>query len=1473
MREKSYHLSHPQKRIWYLEKTYKDSQLHNIGGVMRIKGEVDVSLIKQAINLTIKNNEGLRLRFFEIDGEPEQYVKEYETEEIKFLDFTEESEDTIERWQSDNMSSPFVLMDSKLYEFIIFRSSIEDYSILLKMHHLVSDGWSTSIIQKQVTDYYEMLKEKQPVALQELRPSYVTYLNSEKNYLDSERCRKNRVYWMNKFSKLPENMTPLKKDAMKANRVKFFLEKELSQDIFRFLEGKKLSLNSFFTGVMAIYLGRTRDTDDIVVGVPVYNRMGKQEKEMVGMFTSTMPVRVSYSKDMTCDSFFKTVNTELKECLYQQRYPYDMLINDLGLRKAGYESLFDVCVNYYVAKYSDMIDGKKSYIEQVFQRAQWYPLQLVIVLHEDTQKIELDLDYNLSYYNENEIHTIYRYLIQIAKSFVQEKIECIQDISLIPYKERYEKLIQYNNTFHFVKEKKTVVALFEEQVKRVGDKTACMCGDESITYQELSKRINQLANYLVKNGIQNDDIVAICYPHSIDLIVAIFAVLKVGASYVPVDPNYPVERIEYIIEDSNVNLLIQKGTGKQNPYLVKTIDISQIDLSLEEADAVDRSVLDGLAYTIYTSGSTGRPKGVMIEHKGLSNYIRWASKMYFKSSEDVFAFYSSISFDLTITSIFCPLCSGCSMDIYPVVDEEFNIYTILRRNRVTVVKATPSHLGLISKEHVAQTPKLHSLIVGGENLTSDLCNTITDLFHGEMSIYNEYGPTETVVGCMIYLYKQGKDTGYAVPIGKPADNVRIFLLNQNGQTVAEHEEGEIYIAGEGLARGYRNMPDETKRAFLTKKLETGEVLRLYKTGDVAEWIADNNLLYKGRKDSQVKLRGHRIELSEIEKTIVDITECEKCIVTVKRTPSKSEVLCAYVKGVESLDEVDMNLKLCSILPDYMIPDQYYQVENIPLTINGKVDVEKLPFELKKAANVTMPQTEQETIMVASMKSVLGVEEIGIDDDFIALGGDSIKAIQLTSKLDTYHYQIKISDILTYRTPRLLAKVIKKKQDTVKYNPDDYEGTMDLSPIVQYFFSQKLKNPAYYNQSVLIELPYEMKPDDFDGIMRELVGYHDILRTNYNPEKQTLYYQEKELIGSLKGHVYPETIEETEWEDRIGSGTDEMIHHFTFGTGLLINYLIVPIKKEKTRIMISMHHLITDGVSWRIFLEDLNYALACKRENEELVLPKKTTSYKACFRGCGSIQNMPQDVQSIPTDGKVEHPVMKDVKIISRTKSREELALFQEVAYETYHLKLDEALVIAFSLAVSTVFHVSTLNLQLESQGRDQISENCNLSRTMGWFTRIYSACLSLSGDSMNEKVKMIKEGLRVAKEKAAKNALEWPNKDARSVRFNYLGDIGNEADYSEFSLIGKSLKVDTDDENEFQPLLDVNIMLQKEQLQLDISYCMKEFYELTMATLADEFMNQINQLTVQCKEETEITFTPSDFKDSDITQDDLDMLF
>lgn len=1473
MREKSYHLSHPQKRIWYLEKTYKDSQLHNIGGVMRIEGEVDASLIKQAINLTIENNEGLRLRFFEIDGEPEQYVKEYEPEEIDFFDFTEESEDTIEHWKSDKMSSPFILMDSKLYEFIIFRSSKEDYSILLKMHHLISDGWTTSIIQNEVTSYYEMLKAKLPVVLPDPRPSYVTYLNREKTYLDSERCKKNRDYWMNKFSTLPENMTLLKKDATKAKRVKFFLEKELSQDIFNYLEDKKLSLNSFFTGIMALYLGRIRSVEDIVLGVPVYNRMGKQEKGMVGMFTSTMPVRILYSKDMTCDSFFKTVNAELKECLYQQRYPYDLLINDLGLRKAGYESLFDVCVNYYVAKYSDTIDGKKSYIDQVFQSAQWYPLQLVIVLHEDTQKIELDLDYNLSYYKENEIHTIYRYLIQIAKSFVQENIECIQEISLMPYKERYEKLIQYNNTFHFDKEKKTVVALFEEQVRRAGDKTACMCGEESITYQQLSKRINQLANYLVKNGIQNEDIVAICYPHSIELIVAIFAVLKVGASYVPVDPDYPVERIEYIIEDSNVNLLIQRDTGKQNPYLVKTLDISQIDLSLEEVEAVDRSVLDELAYTIYTSGSTGRPKGVMIEHNGLSNYIRWASKMYFKSSDDVFAFYSSISFDLTITSIFCPLCSGCCMDIYPVVDEEFNIYTILRRNRVTVMKATPSHLGLIGKEHVANMPKLHSLIVGGENLTSDLCNTITDLFHGEMSIYNEYGPTETVVGCMIYLYKQGKDTGYAVPIGKPAENVRIFLLNQDGQTVAEHEEGEIYIAGEGLARGYRNLPDESERVFLTMQLETGEVLRLYKTGDVAEWIADNNLLYKGRKDSQVKLRGHRIELSEIEKTIADITECEKCIVTVKRTSGKSDVLCAYIRGVEFLDEVDMNLKLRSILPDYMIPDQYYRIENIPLTINGKVDVEKLPFEIKKAANVTKPQTEQDTMLVESMKSILGVEEIGIDDDFIALGGDSIKAIQLTSKLDTLHYQIKISDILTYRTPRLLAKVIKRKQDTVNYNPDDYEGTMDLSPILQYFFAQKLKNPAYYNQSVLIELPYEMEPDVFDGIMRELVGYHDILRVNYNPEKQTLYYQEQELIGSLKGHAYPETIEETEWVNRIGSVIDEMVPRFTFGTGFLINYLTVPIQNEKTRIMISMHHLITDGVSWRIFLKDLNHALACKRENKELVLPEKTTSYKACFRGCGTIQNMMQDVESIPSDEKVELPVMKDVKIISREKRREELLLFQEVTYETYHLKLDEALVIAFSLAVSNVFHVSTFNLELESQGRDQISENCNLSRTMGWFTRIYSACLPLSGDSMNEKVKTIKERLRDAKERAAKNTLEWPNKDVRSVRFNYLGDFGNEDDYSEFSLIGKSLKVDTDDENEFQPLLDVNIMLQKEQLQVDISYCSKEFYELTIATLADEFMNQINQLTVQCKEEKDVTFTPSDFKDSDITQDDLDMLF
>ncbi len=1473
MRKKSYHLSHPQKRIWYLEKAYNDSQLHNIIGVMKIKGEVDISLIKQAINLTIKNNDGLRLRFFEKSGELEQYLEDYETEKIEFVDFTKENKETIEQWYSNKLNTSFTLIDGKLYEFVVFCSEKEEYGIFLKMHHLISDGWSTSIIQKQITDYYEMLKKGSTVHGQETKPSYLTYLNTEKAYLDSERCRKNRDYWIKKFSTLPQNMVSLKKDAIKAKRIKFFLEKELSQEIFCFLKNKKLSLDSFFTSIMILYLGRIRNINDIVIGVPVYNRIGKQEKEMVGMFTSTMPVRVSYSEDMACDIFFKTVNRELKKCLSQQRYPYDLLINDLGIRKEGYESLFDVCVNYYVAKYSDTIDGNPACIEQVFQCAQWYPLQLVIVLHEDIQKIELDLDYNLSYYEENDINTIYRYLVQIAKSFVQDNIGHLQDISLMPYQERYEKLIQYNNTIHFVKEKKTVIALFEEQVERIGEQTACMCGEKSITYQELSRKINQLTNYLIKHGVQNQDIVAICYPHSIELIIAIFAVLKAGASYVPVDPNYPSEWIEYIIKDSNVQLLIQKETKRQNYYPVKTMNISQIDLLSEDDEAIDLSIMSELAYTIYTSGSTGRPKGVMIEHKGLSNYIKWAGKMYLKDSEDVFAFYSSISFDLTITSIFCPLCSGCCMDIYPVVDEEFNLYTILKKNRVTVMKATPSHLELINKAHIVESPKLHSLIVGGENLKSDLCNTVTDLFHGKIAIYNEYGPTEAVVGCMNYLYRQGKDTGYAVPIGKPADNVRIFLLNQNGKTVADHEEGEIYIAGDGLARGYRNLPDDTKHAFLTMKLETGESLRLYKTGDMAVWISGNDLLYKGRKDSQIKLRGHRIELSEVEQSIQNITNCEKCIVTVKRTPSQSEFLCAYLKGMESLDKVDIKLKLCSILPGYMIPDQYYRIDSIPLTINGKVDVEKLPFQIQKADKVTIPRSEKEIILVEAMGAVLGVEGIEIDDDFIALGGDSIKAIQLTSRLDALNYQIKISDILTYRTARLLAKIIVKKQEMGSDNPDNYNGTMDLAPIQQYFFSLKLNNPAYYNQSIVIELPYKMKPADLDEIMRELVGYHDILRANYLPEEQKFYYQDKELISSLRGYVYPEMIKETEWEIKIGSRMEELLNRFTFGSGFLIGYLIVPIQRAKTRVFITMHHLITDGISWRIFLEDLNHAIACKKEQKEFVLPRKTTSYKACFMGCGRIQNVKKEIEPISVDLRVEHPMMKDVKIICRQKSREELSLFREAVYETYHLTLDESLAIAFSLAVSSVFHVSTLNLEIESQGRDHISETCNTSRTMGWFTRIYSVCLPLSCERLNTNVKLLKERLREARERAKQNNLEWPHKGERNVRFNYLGDVGNETNYSEFTILENSLKIDTDEENEFQPLLDVNIMLQKEHLQIEISYCVEEFYETTMNILADEFLNQIDRLTENCKTETEVTFTPSDFYDSDITQDDLDILF
>lgn len=978
-----YHnLTHPQKRIWYIDKVNLNSQLHNICGCLKINQGTDVDKLTETLNLIIKTNEGLRLRFTEKDGQPVQYVHDFEKENIDFIDFSNDEMPIAEneKWAESLFKRSFELENSQLYYFAIYKISEKEYGVLLSVHHIIVDGWSISLIEKQVCEIYSKLTKNENIHIEESY-SYVDFIKDENEYLNSDRFIKNKNFWNEKFKSVPEEFLYKISNSLEGERKSFNIDSNLSNEIKRFVEEKKCSLNTFFISILLIYINKITYKKDLVIGTPVFNRAGKKQKDMVGMFTSTVPFRFTLDSELHIENLIKLINRELKLCFLNQKYPYDLLIKDLELSKEGYDNLFKMSVNYYNSKYVNDIDGVDVEVQEYYSGNQSYSLQLTVKEWEEAN-ITLNFDYKTSEYSERQIQVMNHSMINIIKEILTKESLQVKDIRLLSEEEINYKIHTLNSTNRDYPNK-TVCKLFEEQAIKTPNKVALEFKDETITYKQLNEKSNQLASYLIENEVKKESIVGIMTSHSMELVIGILGILKAGGTYLPIDSSYPIERINYMLQDSESFMVLTNfEVDDEINFRGRITNIKDVDLSLySKENLIKIKSLNDLAYIIYTSGSTGKPKGVMIEHKGLTNYIWWAKKRYLKDENEVIALYSSISFDLTVTSIFTPLVSGNQIVIYDTDETEFVLYKILRENKATVVKLTPAHLTLL-KDRDNNSSNIKRFIVGGEDLKVSLAKEICNSFGKNIEICNEYGLTEAVVGCMIYKYDEENDKGVSVPIGYAADNVQIYILDNDFNVVPTGIVGELYVSGDGVARGYLNRENLTYERFIENPFAKGK--KMYKTGDTARYIENGVVEYVGRIDNQVKIRGYRIELGEIEKYLLE-NECVKdAVVAFKEDSLGNKLLNAYIVSKKEVTELELKNWLLKFLPKYMVPINFIHLEHLPLTINGKVNYNLLPNTISVEKEFVKYKTDAEKELVKAMEEILGIENISIKDNYYQL---------------------------------------------------------------------------------------------------------------------------------------------------------------------------------------------------------------------------------------------------------------------------------------------------------------------------------------------------------------------------------------------------------------------------------------------------------------------------------------------------------
>ena len=748
-------------------------------------------------------------------------------------------------------------------------------------------------------------------------------------------------------------------------------------------------------------------------------------------------------------------------------------------------------------------------------------------------------------------------------------------------------LFIFNDTEAYYPNDKTVHRLFEEQVVKTPDSIALMHEDHQVTYSELNGKSNQLARLLRRKGVQRAHIVGFILERSIRMIAAILAILKAGGAYLPIGPEYPAENITYMLKDCGTEILLVNKREEPPTCTPAYVDID--DMGIYAGDTSDLSPVSTAAnpvHILYTSGTTGKPKGVIIEHRGFINYLWWAAQQYLKNRHVYFPLYTSISFDLTGTSIFTPLITGNAVVIYSDDEKELLIDKIIEENKVDIIKLTPSYLKLIRHRDHGQS-RIKTFILGGEELETALAGDIFNGYKGDVEIYNEYGPTETVIGSMIYPFDPRIDKRKTVPIGIPINNTGIYLLTGNLDPVPTGITGELYISGVGVARGYLNQPGLTAEKFVDNPFALGQPM--YRTGDIARRLPDRNIEFLGRKDFQVKIRGYRVELGEIENHLLNFDKIESVVVTARQEEDTSPQLCACIVSQAAYTSSELREYLLKKLPAYMIPTYFAQVEEMPLTPNGKVNrklLEAVDVKIDTGIEYTAPRDKTEKKLAGIWSEVLGLkkEMIDIDANFFDLGGHSLKAIILVSRIHK-EMDIKVPLVEMFEAPfiRELAQYLKKARQE-KYTSIQPAEEKDYYPLSSaqkrlYFLYRMDTGSISYNTPIVVRFEGGLQKEAVEKSFNLLIQRHETLRTSFQPH-------EDEIVQRVHGDIAFNTAYYQAAADRVKSIIDRFIRPFDLGQAPLLKVGLIEIGTQDHIMMIDMHHIITDGMSASVFLNDL-----------------------------------------------------------------------------------------------------------------------------------------------------------------------------------------------------------------------------------------------------------------------------------------------
>nr|UBH04475.1 NosC [Desmonostoc muscorum CCALA 125] len=1512
-------LSYAQQRLWFLDQFEPNSASYNIPLALRLVGTLNQFALEQSLHEIIARHEGLRTNFVTVNGQATQIIQTQTNWTVSVVSLkhlsTNEQEIATQQLAQQQAIQPFDLTNQALVKATLLVLSETEHILLVCMHHIVSDGWSMGVFFQELAALYNAYSQAQPSPLTPLPIQYADFAIWQRQWLQGGVLQSQLSYWQQQLKDAPALLslpTDRPRPAIQTfagAHQEFALSQKLTQGLIQLSQKQGCTL---FMTLLAAYdtlLYRYTGVADILVGSPIANRDRSETEGLIGFFVNTLVMRTDLSGNPSFSELLTRVREMAMQAYTYQNLPFEMLVEALQpQRDLSHTPLFQVMFALQNVPLSGVELAGLS-VTPLMPESTIAKFDLTLLMENTADGLVGVWEYSTDLFDGSTIERMSGHFVTLLESIVANPEQQISQLPLLTQIEQQQLLVEWNNTQADYPQDLCIHQLFEEQAARTPDAVAVEFENQQLTYQQLNSRANELGHYLQSLGVGADVLVGICVERSIEMVVGLLGILKAGGAYVPLDPDYPSDRLSFMLEDAQLRVLLTQQQLKeklpQHHGQVVCLDTDWELISQSSQENPITTVQDSnLAYVIYTSGSTGKPKGAMNTHLGICNRLLWMQQAYQLTALDCILQKTPFSFDVSVWEFLWPLITGARLVVAKPGGHQDSAYLVnlILEQQVTIVHFVPSMLQVFLEEPSLENCRsLKRVICSGEALPVELQERFFARL--ECELHNLYGPTEAAID--VTYWQCFLDGNFrTVPIGQPIANTQIYILDEHLQPVPVGVAGELHIGGAGLARGYLNRPELTKEKFILNPFSDEPYSRLYKTGDLARYLPDGTIEYLGRIDNQVKIRGFRIELGEIEALLNQHDDVQASCVIAREDNPGDKRLVAYIVGDQQHSPTITQLRqfLSSQLPQYMIPHAFVMLESLPLTPNGKVDRRALKAPDSRGeleVSFVAPRNQIEEILAQIWAEVLRVEQVGIHDNFFELGGDSILSIQIISRAKLAGLQLTLKQLFAHQTIAELATVANIAS-VIQIEQGLVTGTLPLTPIQHWFFEQNLQQQHHFNQSFLLSVPSDLKPKLLKQVLQQLLVHHDALRLRFTQSDSTWQQIHSAVTDSVAfSDVDLSTLPQSEQQAAIEASATCLQASLNLSENLVqVAFFHLGIDK-RARLLIVIHHLVVDGVSWRILLEDLHTAYLQLAQSKAITFPAKTTSFKDWSNKLTEyaqsetlksevaywLNESRAAVPSIPVDYKGANTVEAASTVTVSLNEAQTRALLQDVP-KAYNTQINDVLLTALALVLSRWTNSSSVLFNLEGHGREDIIDGVDLSRSIGWFTTIFPVLLELGAtENPADALKSVKEQLRAIPNKGiGYGLLRYLSQDAEiaaqlqalpqaEISFNYLGQFDQLINTSSWMQpASESAGHSHSLQNNRAHLLDINSVITEERLQINWAYSKNIHQHATIESLAQEFVKTLLGLIAHCSSPESGGYTPSDFSLVKLNQPEIDQL-